>query len=116
MNFSDAVRTCLAKSTDFKGRASRPEFWWFMLFCLLVSVMLEFVNDWLSLAFFIAMILPSLSASTRRMHDIDLSGWWQLIALIPLIGSIVLLVFLAREGTPGPNAHGAPPADTAKAA
>jgi len=68
----------------------------FYLFYLVISIVLGFVSSWLSIIFALGMIVPSLSMGARRLHDTGRSGWWQLIALIPLIGIIVLIVFLAQ--------------------
>ena len=98
MNFQDAIRTCFSKYVDFTGRATRPEYWWFVLFVVLVSVGLSLVSPMLSGIFSLATLLPSVAAATRRLHDTKRSGWWQLICLVPVIGLIVILVFLAQEG------------------
>lgn len=98
MTFQESIKTCFTKYVDFKGRASRSEFWWFMLFIIIVAVALMFVNETLSNLFLLGTALPSITASTRRLHETNRSGWWQLIGLIPILGSIVLLFFLAQEG------------------
>ena len=98
MNFQDAIRTCLSKYADFNGRATRPEYWWFVLFVVLVSAALSLISPILSGIFSLATLLPSVAAATRRLHDTNRSGWWQLICFIPVIGLIVILVFLAQEG------------------
>jgi uncharacterized membrane protein YhaH (DUF805 family) len=116
MDFSQAVQTCIRKYADFNGRASRSEYWWFFLFVVLVSVLLSFVSDLLSGLFCLAMLLPSIAAATRRLHDTDRSGWWQLIGLVPIIGFIVMIVFLAQQGQAGANEHGPSPAEAAPAA
>ena len=98
MTFQDAIRTCLSKYADFTGRATRPEYWWFVLFVVLVSAALSLISPILSGIFSLATLLPSVAAATRRLHDTNRSGWWQLICFIPVIGLIVILVFLAQEG------------------
>ncbi len=100
MNFQDAIRTCLTKYADFSGRATRPEYWWFVLFVVLGGILLSLISSILGGIFSLATLLPSLAAATRRLHDTQRSGWWQLIGLVPVIGVIVLLVFLAQEGKP----------------
>ena len=84
MNFQDAVKLCFQKYADFNGRAARPEFWWFFLFCLAGAVVLEFVSGGLSWIFSLATLLPSLAVGSRRLHDTNKSGWLQLIWLIPV--------------------------------
>ena len=98
MTFQDAIRTCLSKYADFTGRATRPEYWWFVLFVVLVSAALSLISPILSGIFTLGTLLPSVAAATRRLHDTNRSGWWQLICFVPVIGLIVILVFLAQEG------------------
>jgi uncharacterized membrane protein YhaH (DUF805 family) len=99
MTFQDSVKTCLTKYADFSGRAGRSEYWWFFLFVILVGAAASVVSDTLSVLFYLGVLLPSIAAATRRLHDTNRSGWWQLISLVPVIGTIVLIVFLAQEGT-----------------
>lgn len=99
MTFQESIRVCFSKYVEFTGRAGRPEYWWFMLFIVVVSVVLSMVSNTVSAVFSLATLLPSISAATRRLHDTGRSGWWQLIAFVPIIGWIVLIVFLAKEGT-----------------
>jgi uncharacterized membrane protein YhaH (DUF805 family) len=98
VNFVDAVKICFVKYADFKGCASRPEFWWWFLFTVVASLALQVVSTNLSGAFTIATFIPSIAVGARRLHDIDRSGWWQLLYLLPLVGWIVLFFFWA-EGT-----------------
>jgi uncharacterized membrane protein YhaH (DUF805 family) len=93
MTFVESIRTCLTKYVDFNGVASRSEFWWFILFVLIVSVALNFVSPTVGSLFGLAMLLPELAVGARRLHDTGKSGWLQLLLLIPLIGLIVLIVF-----------------------
>ncbi len=99
MTFQESIRVCFSKYVEFTGRAGRPEYWWFMLFIVVVSVVLSMVSNTVSAVFSLATLLPSISAATRRLHDTGRSGWWQLIAFVPIIGWIVLIVFLVQEGT-----------------
>jgi uncharacterized membrane protein YhaH (DUF805 family) len=98
------------------------EYWYFVLFNILVSIVLGVIDallfgtldsyvgvGLLSGIYGLAILIPSLAVSVRRLHDIDRSGWWILIALVPLIGTIVLLVFALLEGTPGNNRYGPNP-------
>jgi uncharacterized membrane protein YhaH (DUF805 family) len=98
MTFQESITTCFKKYVDFNGRASRSEYWWFALFIVVVSIVLSMVSRELSGLFSLATLLPSITAAARRLHDTNRSGWWQLIVFIPIIGWIVLIVFLAQEG------------------
>ena len=99
MTFGDSIRICFTKYADFKGRATRSEFWWFMLFIVLVSVATSILSDVLSGLFSLAVLLPSVAVSTRRLHDVNRSGWWQLVGLIPVIGWILVIYWCAQEGS-----------------
>jgi uncharacterized membrane protein YhaH (DUF805 family) len=98
MTFQDSVKVCLSKYTDFSGRATRSEYWWFVLFIVLVSAGTSLLSHILSGLFSLAILLPSLAAATRRLRDTGRSGWWQLVCLVPVVGIVVLIVFLAQEG------------------
>ena len=103
------------KYVCFSGRARRKEYWMFVLFNFLVSFVAQVIDGLLSaggllcLIVCLGLLLPSLGVSIRRLHDTDRSGWWLLIALIPLIGPLVLLVFMCLDGTSGENRFGANP-------
>lgn len=109
MTFSESIQICFSKYADFNGRAKRPEYWWFALFTFLVTIALSMVSDIVSGIFSLAIILPTIAAAARRLHDTDRSGWWQLIVLLPIIGVIVLIVFLAQEGSSESNQFGEVP-------
>lgn len=98
MTFQESIRVCFSKYADFSGRAERSEYWWFFLFIILVSLGTSMISNVLSALFSLGILLPSIAAATRRLHDTNRSGWWQLISFIPVIGAIVLIVFLAQEG------------------
>lgn len=99
MTFQDSIKVCFNKYVDFSGRASRSEYWWFVLFVFLGSIVASLFGHLLHLLFALGTLLPSLAAATRRLHDTGRSGWWQLIGLVPLVGWIILIVFLAQEGS-----------------
>ncbi|MCD6581620.1 MAG: DUF805 domain-containing protein [Desulfuromusa sp.] len=98
MTFQESIRVCFSKYADFSGRADRSEYWWFILFIVIVSLATSMVSSVLSGLFSLGTLLPSIAAATRRLHDTNRSGWWQLILFIPVIGAIVLIVFLAQGG------------------
>jgi uncharacterized membrane protein YhaH (DUF805 family) len=113
MGFGEAISTCFQKYAVFSGRAIRSEYWFFVLFEILVLVALSIVDGLvfgtpglLSSIGSLALFLPALAVGVRRLHDIDKSGWWILIGLIPLVGPIVLIVFFVQQGTPGANRFG----------
>jgi uncharacterized membrane protein YhaH (DUF805 family) len=104
----------LKKYAVFSGRARRKEYWMYTLFNCIALVVLLFIGIAINtmipyFLYLIAIILPTLAVAVRRLHDTGKSGWLILIALIPLIGSIVLLVFNCTEGTRAPNAYGPDP-------
>ena len=98
MTFGKSISTCFSKYATFDGRASRSEFWWFFLFTFLVSAASSIVSETLSGLFSLGVLLPSLAVGARRLHDVDRSGWFLLLWLIPIIGWIVLIVWAAQEG------------------
>lgn len=120
MGFGQAVSTGFSKYVNFSDRASRSEYWYWTLFVFLVSIVTTIIDKQLdtgivSTIVTIATFLPGLAVSVRRLHDIDRSGWWLLISLIPLVGLIVLLVFNCTAGTAGPNKYGPDPLATGEA-
>ena len=105
----------LKNYAEFSGRARRQEFWMFVLINFAVAVVLAIVDTMLGDAgllgtiYSLAIMVPSIAVSARRLHDINKSGWLQLLGLIPLIGLIILIIWFAKEGDSGPNAYGADP-------
>jgi uncharacterized membrane protein YhaH (DUF805 family) len=98
MTFQESIQVCFTKYADFGGRASRSEFWWFVLFLPLAGTAATVIDDRLGTVFFIATVLPLIAAGARRLHDTGRSGWLQLFALVPVAGIIVVAVFLAQPG------------------
>jgi uncharacterized membrane protein YhaH (DUF805 family) len=109
MTFQDAITTCFNKYAEFVGRARRSEYWWFVLFGIVVSLVLSPLSTSLSLLASLALLVPNLAVSVRRLHDTGRSGWYLLLSLIPFLGVIILIVWLATEGKPGPNFYGESP-------
>jgi uncharacterized membrane protein YhaH (DUF805 family) len=127
----------LRRYADFTGRSRRKEYWMYVLFLIIAFVVFGILDTMLGLGgsstsdlsttgnrigasasfhggvltivFWLATLVPSIAVSVRRLHDIDRSGWWVFISLIPLIGAIILLVFNVTEGTRGPNRFGPDP-------
>lgn len=141
MTFTESIKTCFSKYVTFAGRASRSDFWYFILFCLLGNDILSFFDGFVlgmsaiqpaSLVFSSVTFLPSICVTTRRLHDGNRRGWWQLIWLAPIpvfiaayglnshylriVGGIaviacvvVLLVWLIAKGSEGDNRFGSNP-------
>jgi uncharacterized membrane protein YhaH (DUF805 family) len=104
----------LRQYADFAGRARRKEYWMFTLVSGIISVVLAILDTalmtgLLGVLYSLAVLLPSLGVGVRRLHDTGRSGWWLLIGIIPLIGWIVLIVFLATDGERQPNIYGPDP-------
>ena len=111
----------LKKYATFSGRARRKEYWFFVLFYVLISIVATVIDSMtgsfdptmgmgmLGLLVALALLIPSLAVAVRRLHDTDRSGWWVLLCLIPLIGGIWLLVLLCLDSTPGDNRFGPNP-------
>ena len=111
MNFTDAIKACFAKFADFTGRAKRPEYWWFALACFGGSLLLEVAGSYVSWAFSLATLVPSLAVGARRLHDMNKSGWMQLIWIVPILGWIYMIYLLAQPGDAADNQYGATPAN-----
>lgn len=107
----------LKKYAVFEGRARRKEYWMFILFNVLISIGIVIVESLIGtfgiiyVVYTLGVLIPGLAVLVRRLHDTDRSGWWVLISLVPLIGFIVLLVFVVQDGTPSQNQYGANPKD-----
>lgn len=103
----------LKKYATFSGRSSRAEYWYFVLFNFIFSIVISIISSvigdsagilgWL---YTLALIIPGIAVSARRLHDIGKSGWMQLIVLIPLIGWIWFIVLVAKKGDPADNKYG----------
>ncbi len=115
----------LKKYAVFSGRSRRKEYFYFYFFYILFIFVLTFIDVMIGTydevaeiglfggVFVLFMLIPLLAASVRRLHDTDRSGWWLLIALIPLIWPIVILVFTLQDSKPGENQYGSNPKDVA---
>lgn len=131
MTLSESVKTCFAKFTTWQGRATRSEYWYFTLFSILCAIAAVAVDSvlgtsftftdpttgteasfgygWFYLIVALVNFLPGLAVLVRRLHDTGRSGWWYWIALVPLIGVIMLLVWFCSRGTVGDNKFGSDP-------
>ncbi len=121
MEFNEAYKTCLLnKYAAFSGRASRSEYWYFFLFLVLLAIVTSIIdaaifpgNELMPTysIFSLLTIIPSISAAARRLHDVDRSGWWQLL-YFTIIGSLVVLYWLIKKSDSGNNKHGTNPLQT----
>ena len=118
MDFTTAIKTCLSKYADFNDRAMRSEYWYFVLFLILTNIVATILDTMLfgggdiqplSALWSLAMLLPSLAAGARRLHDIDKSGWWLLLGLIPILGALVLIYWFVQPSQQGTNRFGPAP-------
>ena len=126
MNIVESVKSVLSKYATFSGRASRSELWWWYLACIIYQIVAFMIVsalfgssidyqqdpdstfDIITLIISLPILLPTIAVSVRRLHDLNRSGWWYLLVLIPIIGPIVLIVWFIKRGTDGPNAYGQP--------
>lgn len=112
MNWYLAV---LKNYAGFSGRARRTEYWMFFLINVIITLVFNVIGlavkagTYVGWIYGLLVLIPGLAVAVRRLHDTGRSGWWVLIALIPVIGVIILIVFLATEGEPGDNAYGSNP-------
>lgn len=127
MEFTEAIRSVLGKYATFSGRARRSEYWFWVLFVFLLSIATQVIDGFLvapalglmpfqgaagqplSMLTNLILLIPNLAVAVRRLHDVDRSGWWLLIILVPILGVIVLIYWFVTRGTVGPNTYGADP-------
>ena len=118
----------LRRYAEFSGRSRRKEFWMYTLLMLIAGIVSGAIEGILGInpivggvygplttLLLLGTLVPSIAVGIRRLHDLDKSGWWLLLALIPLIGGLVLLFFFVSEGTRGPNQYGPDPKDPGQA-
>ncbi len=114
MGFGEAVGSCFSNYATFTGRAPRSEYWYFVLFQALANLVVGIIaaragSNLLGGLVELALFMPALAVGVRRLHDIDRSGWWLLIGVIPLIGWVMLLIWACTKGTLGLNRFGPDP-------
>jgi uncharacterized membrane protein YhaH (DUF805 family) len=118
MNFFEAIASGFRNYVGFSDRAIRSEYWYWTLFYILLIIVTSVIDFAIlgasqygpvTTITYLATFLPALAVSIRRLHDLDRTGWWVLLALIPLIGGIILLVWYCMRGTVGPNRFGPDP-------
>jgi uncharacterized membrane protein YhaH (DUF805 family) len=123
MSFGAAISSFFTKYATFSGRARRSEFWFVVLFTTLVSIVISIIapgpmmefngvmvqqQSMLSNLWSLATLIPSLSLTWRRLHDVNKSGNYFFFVLIPIVGAILLFIQLVKDSAPGANAYGEP--------
>jgi len=135
MGFGQAIKTVFGKYATFSGRAARPEYWWWILFLVLGSIVFNIIDAvaglrfgdsaWvvngqeiamtssgvgiLSSIFWLATVIPSVAVTFRRLHDVGRSGWWWLLNILCCIGSIIVFIFSLQPSMAGDNQYGPEP-------
>ena len=133
MGFGQAISTCLRKYATFQGRARRSEFWWWVLLLFVIGIITNLLDNvfgtninysaydtlsslkisqggWISAIVGLALFIPTLAVSVRRLHDTGKSGWWWWLNVLCCIGSLILLIFYVTKSDPMPNKYGDVPA------
>jgi uncharacterized membrane protein YhaH (DUF805 family) len=118
----DYMKLPLQRFAEFSGRSRRMEYWMFVVLNFGVSIVASILDRILGMSGMVggvygplqliaglALLVPGIAVAIRRLHDQDKSGWWLLIAFVPIIGAIVLIVFMFLEGTKGDNQYGPDP-------
>ncbi len=111
MSFVEAIQSGFQNYVNFNGRSLRSAYWFWVLFAIIVNVVSYAIDYALGISLInplssLALLLPGIAVSVRRLHDIDRTGWWLLLGFIPLVGAIILIVWFCQAGTPGPNRFG----------
>lgn len=117
MNIVESSKTCIQKFTDFNSRASRSEFWWFFLVTAIISYVVAsavyngMLPGFVSGIFSLALFIPSVAVTIRRLHDTNHSGYFFFLFIIPVIGGLIVLYNLAKKGDSAANKYGEIPAE-----
>ena len=119
MTFSESISSCSENYAVFSGRAPRSEYWWFAVLIAAIGVIAAMADAVVfgagsgvpvfGLFAAVALLVPSLAVSVRRLHDTDRSAWWLLIAVVPVVGAVMLFVWFCTRGSEGANGHGSDP-------
>jgi uncharacterized membrane protein YhaH (DUF805 family) len=117
MGFGQAISAGFSNYVNFSGRASRSEYWYWILFIIIADIVAGIIDSVLGIQivtglFGLVTIIPNIAIAIRRLHDLDRTGWWILLGFIPLIGWIILLIWYVTKGTDGPNRFGPDPLAT----
>jgi uncharacterized membrane protein YhaH (DUF805 family) len=111
MGFGQAISSGFSNYVNFSGRSCRSEYWYWILFIIVADIVAGAIDYAIGIQvvtglFGLATILPNLAVAIRRLHDLDRTGWWIFIGLIPLVGWIILIIWYCTRGTAGPNRFG----------
>jgi uncharacterized membrane protein YhaH (DUF805 family) len=114
MSFGQAISSGFSNYVNFSDRACRSEYWFWILFIIVAEIVTSIIDFAIGLGvvtalFGLATVLPNIAVVIRRLHDLDRTGWWIFLGLIPLIGAIILLIWFCTRGTDGPNRFGPDP-------
>lgn len=120
MTFGEAIKSVFSKYVTFSGRASRSEYWYYMLFLVIIGCFagvtpsltgpgLDNTPSFFVNIVLLALLLPTLAVSIRRLHDVDYSGWWWFVQIIPVVGYLFILYLNVQPGTSGSNRFGPDP-------
>ena len=118
VSFPDAIRLGFQHYFDFRSRSTRAEYWWWLLFVILTQQALNVVNIRIGILFGLAVLIPGLALGTRRLHDINKSGWWLLMwfgiflirfGIFLIAPVIVLIVWHTKPSDEGTNKYGPDP-------
>ncbi|MFN7505153.1 MAG: DUF805 domain-containing protein [Limnobacter sp.] len=99
MTFIESIETCFKKYAEFNGRATRSEFLWCVLFAVLITTAAQVLGEIPGTIVSLAILLPYIAVTARRLHDIGKSGWWQLVGIIPLIGWLIVIYWCAQNSS-----------------
>jgi uncharacterized membrane protein YhaH (DUF805 family) len=114
MSFGQAISSGFSNYVNFSDRACRSEYWFWILFIIVAEIVTSIIDFAIGLGvvtalFGLATVLANIAVAIRRLHDLDRTGWWIFLGLIPLIGAIILLIWFCTRGTDGPNRFGPDP-------
>ena len=114
MGFGQAISSGFSNYVNFSDRSARSAYWFWILFVLIADIVAIAIDaaigmQIVSSLFGLAVLLPGLAVTVRRLHDLDRTGWWIFLGLIPLVGAIILLIWFCSKGTDGPNRFGPDP-------
>ena len=107
MNIVEATKLFFTRYTDFNGRSRRSEYWWSSLSIAIIGAIVSAILGDLAFIWSLAILVPGIAVSVRRLHDIGKSGWWYLFIFVPLVGQILLIIWFCKDSAPdnewGPN-------------